>query len=168
MIVVFDIEECLAEEGVDIPAAAGSPWGKALFGQMNGDTTTVLLVSTSRDREMVKTWLLREQFLHWQELHTRDKFLEEAEDFKVATVSRLIADGKRVGMFVSSDATVAAQMASLGVTQLVVVPGTGKAGQKSVEIPYKTWDHLVTIIDEEKIRKAQMADKRDRHFTEEG
>ena len=167
MIVVIDIEDCLAEEGVGIPGAAASRWGKRIYEQMNAGSSSVILMSTDRDRDLIKTWLLREQYTGWIELLTRDKSLKEPEDFKVESVSNLISQGKYVSLYISSDATVAARMAALGVTQLVVVPGTGKPGEKAPDIPYKTWEHLVTIIDDEKIRKAEMADRRDRHFTEE-
>ena len=160
MFVVIDVDTSLAEENVELRNAGQSSHGRLLYEHLRGNKTALIMLSAERDKETVKLWLMREGFGDYVELRTRTESVLEPEEWKVQELKDLIAEGRHLSFFLSGDSHIAGEVAALGITQLIVVPGNPVPGRKqSVEVPYKTWDHLTDIIEDTHIRKARLKEK---------
>lgn len=160
MFVVIDVDTALAEEGIDLRNAGQSSQARLLYEHLRGNKTALIMFSAERDKEVVKLWLMREGFGDYVSLYTRTESVLEPEEWKVQQLKDLIAEGRHLSFFLSGDSRIAGEVAALGVTQLIVVPGNPVPGRKaSVDVPYKTWDHLTDIIEDTHLRKAKLKEK---------
>lgn len=156
MITVVDVEGVLAEEGQKIPQAASSPSGSLLYQHLKGERNALLLLSEDRTEAPVKDWLLKENMSTYVKLVTRGSSLLEPLEWRVDALKTLISSGSHVSFYVGSEPSIASEVAALGITYLLVVPGNGKAGQMTPDLGYRSWDHLTDIMDERRLREAQI------------
>lgn len=160
MFVVIDIDTALAEEGIDLRNAGQSSHGKLLYEHMRGNKTSLVMLSAEREKEMVKLWLMREGFGDYVSLYTRTESVLEPNEWKIQQLKDLIAEGRHISFFISGDSRLAGSVSAIGITQLIVVPGNPVPGRKAtIDVPYKTWDHLTDIIEDTQIRKAKLKEK---------
>ena len=159
MQVVIDVEGVLAEEGQLPPRASQSLYGTLLYQHMRGNKVALHLLSESRSERLMKEWLLREGYGDYVQLTCRASSLLEPPEWRVASLKKMVAQGHHISFYMGADPSISAEVAALGVTYLLVIPGTGKPGKGQRDIPYRQWDHLTSIMDDKKLREAQLAEE---------
>jgi hypothetical protein len=151
-VIIIAIEGVLAEPGPAWALRAATLFsGRQIYNAFLTDHRIVLL-SSEPDPERYRSWLLKEHFRHFSEVHAIPADSPDTvQNWKVQKVRELSAGP--IMFYVDSDPAVISRVVADGVPTLLAVnpatfPGKGSGGR------YTPWDELVGTIEEQNLIRA--------------
>lgn len=159
MIVVLCLEEVLSEVGVPLQEAGPTLFGRRIYTTLFNSGESIVMLSTSGSRKMVKEWLLKEGFSDYVKLLVNEDGAPPT-DWKVDSVHRLVAQGHHVAYMVDHDPSVLSAVSHLGIPVLLALHATDNPGRMSDHTTYRSWDSLVDTIEAQSLRQAELRRQR--------
>lgn len=156
MLVLLDVEGVLTAESQKLPRASESPIGRVLYQHLREAKAPIVLLSEERTERLVKDWLIKENFGNYARLLIRQESSLEPDEWRVEAVRKLVASGSHIAYYYSSNPRVVGALSGQGISCFLFVEGSGRPGKGELEVPYRQWDDLVDIMDDRKMREAQI------------
>lgn len=159
MIVVLCVEEVLSEGGVALQEAGPTLFGRRIYTTLFNSGESIVMLSTSGNRKMVKEWLLKEGFSDYVKLLVNEEGAPSSE-WKVDSVHNLVAQGHHVAYMVDHDPSTLSAVSRLGIPVLLALHATDSPGRLSDHVSYKSWDSIVDTIEAQSLRQAELRRQR--------
>ena len=151
--IVLPLEGVLCEQGGDLLAEPPSPIGMTLYQIFANSGEPIYVISAQRNEELAKEWLLKEGFMKFSKMISRNDSPLSFPDFQVGTVSNLLSRNHRIRFYVAPDPLVATKLLELNVPS--IIPFTGRHEDPSSH-QYRAWDSLVADLESSHARRARL------------
>ena len=150
MTVVMAIEGVLSDG--PLPIAGPTLYGRAMYEEMR--ETSFILLSESRNPQLVREWLLTSQFSRWVGLVTMENEPVETTpiEWKKQILSGYLAAGLRPTLYIDADPEAVREASDIGIPSLLTVPPGPFPGLRD---GFKPWDDLAGTIHERVLQKAE-------------
>ena len=161
MIVVLCVEGVLSEAGLPLHEAGPTLFGRRLYTTLRAATESIFMVSENQNRQLVKDWLLKENFDDYVRLIVRDDTDDLPVPWKIGVVNQIVAQGHHVSYMVDREPSVLSAAASLGIPSLLAVHALDAPGRvPRNESSYQDWATLVDTIEGKALRQAELRRQR--------
>jgi hypothetical protein len=161
VIVVLCVEGVLSEVGVPLHEAGPTLFGRRLYTTLRAATESIFMVSTDTNRQMVKEWLLRENFDDYVRLVVRDDSDLPPVPWKIEVVNKIVAQGHHVSYMVDREPSVLTASVGLGIPSLLAMHAMDAPGRVSRnDSSYKDWGSLVDTMEDQALRQAELRRQR--------
>jgi hypothetical protein len=128
--------------------------GKVLYSALK-ETSRLLLLSNDPSKDRVKSWLARERFTRYADVHCYpiDTNMTYAE-WRVKHIKDMIGIGHNISFFIDADPEAVGKALEAGVnSMLVAFPGV-IPGRMDKEYEYSPWYSLVDTIEQQSMLRA--------------